>query len=159
MKKTLLLLIMSLSLAVLPGCEKDDVKEATDDVKDAIKKMTGELTAWGTYCGPGTTKDGVAVDSMDECCQAHDTCYTDNDISYSEYAECVEGDKLDCDVAFVECLDGLNDSSALWAKKPVPDSEQSQEDAEAEADTYRANAMAIFQTCEDIADAISAASN
>jgi len=128
MKKIFIIFCIAV-LASLVSCGDDD-----DD---------NNIIQYGNWCGPGYSGPDAAVDSLDSCCQGHDQCYDDHEIPLKDYAKCVQGDKVTCDVDFVDCMDALASDPSNWAVSPAD---------EDDALEYKTSATALFTACEFISD-------
>ena len=67
----------------------------------------------GKYCGSGTTTTtATPIDSLDNCCRAHDKCFVGN------HCSC---EMVDCNQALVDCAKRVKSSCGAKAKTKMCD--------------------------------------
>src|SRR5262249_32622593 len=85
------------------------VSDYSRPLAQSAGQLQGIPCVYGKWCGPGCSGPGAPVDNVDQCCQAHDQCYTDRG-----YFAC------SCDKRLLACIAPKRDMStpkgrAAWA--------------------------------------------
>jgi hypothetical protein len=97
----------------------------------------GRVPIYGNYCGPGYTggltpnqagPPAPPIDSLDECCAAHDSCYGEAKRPF---------DIVACNARLLSCAGRLSPRPSAWPKPPSPPMQQ-------RAAHYRWGIFAVF---------------